>query len=79
MRCILVNDSCRRPDMYIKYENTCFYIYNYVNTVVVFFALCSTGHGMRYSLNKTTKVILLTAVVRDIGFENVTDMSLSES
>ena len=27
----------------------------------------------------TTKVILLTAVVRDIGFENVTDMSLSES
>jgi hypothetical protein len=34
---------------------------------------------MRYSLNKTTKVILLTAVVRDIGFENVTDMSVSES
>ena len=29
---------------------------------------------MRYGLNNTTKVILLTAVVRDIGFENVTDM-----
>ena len=77
MRCILVNESCRRPDMYIKYENTCLYIYNYVNSCI--FALCSTGHGMRYSLNKTTKVILLTAAVRDIGFENVTDMSLSES
>ena len=34
---------------------------------------------MRYGLNNTTKVILLTAVVRDIRFENVTDMSLSES
>ena len=34
---------------------------------------------MRYGLNNTTKVILLTAVVRDIGSENVTDMSLSES
>ena len=34
---------------------------------------------MRYGLNNTTKVILLTAVVRDIGFKNVTDMSLSES
>ena len=77
MRCILVNDSCHRPDVYIKYENTCLYIYNYVNSCI--FALCSTGHGMRYGLNNTTKVILLTAVVRDIGFENVTDMSLSES
>ena len=42
-------------------------------------SLCSTGHGMRYGLNNTTKVILLTAVVRDIGFENVTYRSLSES
>jgi len=42
-------------------------------------ALCSTGHEMRYGLSNTTKVILLTAVVMDIGFENVTDMSLSES
>ena len=30
-------------------------------------------------LHNTTKVILLTAVVMDIGFENVTGMSLSES
>ena len=28
--------------------------------------MCSTGHEMRYGLNNTTKVILLTAVVRDI-------------
>ena len=48
-------------------------------SVFVFLALCSTGHGMRYGLNNTTKVILLTAVVRGIGFENVTDISLSES
>ena len=34
---------------------------------------------MKYGLNNTTKVILLTAIVRDIGFENVTDMNLSES
>ena len=34
---------------------------------------------MRYGLNNTTKVILLTAVVRDIGFENVTDTNVSES
>ena len=34
---------------------------------------------MRYGLNNSTKVILLTAVVSDIGFENVTNMSLSES
>ena len=34
---------------------------------------------MRYGLNNTTEVILLTAVVRDIGFENVTGMSLSKS
>ena len=34
---------------------------------------------MRYGLNNTTEVILLTAVVRDIGFENVTGMSLFES
>ena len=63
--------------MYIKCENTCLYIYNYVNSCI--FALCSTGSGMRYGLNNTTKVILLTAVVRDIGFENVTDIRLSES
>ena len=34
---------------------------------------------MRYGLNNTTKVVFLTAVVRDFGFENVTDMSVSES
>ena len=31
----------------------------------------STGHGMRYGLNNTTEVILLTAVVSDIGFEKI--------
>ena len=41
-------------------------IYNKLMYIFVFFALCSTGHGMRYGLNNTTKVILLTAVVRDI-------------
>ena len=33
---------------------------------------------MRYGLNNTTKVILLTAVVRDIGFENVESRWLSK-
>ena len=55
--------------MYIKYENACTYI---ICKYLYFIALCSTGHGMRYGLNNTTKVILLTAVASDIGFENVT-------